>query len=82
MATRDEISQNSTAGARISEKPSGVPRSISAPNPPTQSARAVTDTTISCSGNNKIGNTKLCLKSYGTALVRPPIGMVMVFANV
>jgi hypothetical protein len=27
-------------------------------------------------------STKLCLKSYGTALVKPPIGMVMVFANV
>jgi hypothetical protein len=27
-------------------------------------------------------STKLCPKSYATALVKPPIGMVMVFANV
>jgi hypothetical protein len=26
--------------------------------------------------------TKLCPKSYATALVKQPIGMVMVFANV
>jgi hypothetical protein len=37
---------------------------------------------LKCGVEPAADSTKHCLKSYGTALVKPPIGMVMVFANV